>query len=258
MRCHKSSEKDDREGSLFRLPATAGSEDVACLVPAAAPATSSNDPRARRRARHLTRRSKTFRKGSLNDGSDAATRLTVAERVGHAGSTSAAGPSPNGRRLRGNKGRGPMFRRGECPRHVRYEQFVQSTQAPSPVELWPCGRPYGGAAATQSLFSQCCRRSVSSLGGAPIRVSAGSPGLLPSLRSLLLGPAKLRPLDDAHGRRGVLGAASIGTVVGARCAVGVQGSPTGRGAGSLCHAPPSRRGERSIGSFFVNNDIVVS
>ena len=47
--------------------------------------------------------------------------------------------------------------------------------------------------------------------------------------------------DDTRGRRGVLGAASLGTVVGVRCAVGVQGSPTGRGAGSLCHAPPFRR-----------------
>jgi len=82
---------------------------------------------------------------------------------------------------------------------------------------------------------------VVSWGGAPIRVSAGSPGLLPSPRSLVLGPANLRPQNDDRGRRGVLGAASLGTVIGVRCAVGVQGSPAGRGAGSLCHALPSRR-----------------
>ena len=82
---------------------------------------------------------------------------------------------------------------------------------------------------------------VVSWGGAPIRVSAGSPGLLPSPRSLVLGQANLRPQNDDRGRRGVLGAASLGTVIGVRCAVGVQGSPTGRGAGSLCHALPSRR-----------------
>ena len=64
---------------------------------------------------------------------------------------------------------------------------------------------------------------------------------VPSPRSLVLGPANLRPQNDDRGRRGVLGAASLGTVVGVRCAVGVQGSPTGRGAGSLCHAPPFRR-----------------
>jgi hypothetical protein len=52
------------------------------------------------------------------------------------------------------------------------------------------------------------------------------------------------PINDDRGHRGVLGAASLGTVVGVRCAVGVQGSPTGRGAGSLRHAPPSRRAER--------------
>jgi len=56
-----------------------------------------------------------------------------------------------------------------------------------------------------------------------------------------LGPANLRPQYDDRERRGVLGAAILGTVVGVRCAVVVQGSPTGRGAGSLCHAPPSRR-----------------
>ena len=69
----------------------------------------------------------------------------------------------------------------------------------------------------------------------------GVPGLLPSPRSLVLGPANLRPQNDDRRRRGVLGAVSLGTVVGVRCAVGVQGSPTGRSAGSLLHAPPSRR-----------------
>ena len=63
---------------------------------------------------------------------------------------------------------------------------------------------------------------VVSWGGAPNRASAGSPGLLPSARSLVLGPANLRPLDDARGRIGALGAASLGTAGGVQCAVGLR------------------------------------
>jgi hypothetical protein len=52
-------------------------------------------------------------------------------------------------------------------------------------------------------------RSVVSWGSAPIRVSEVSQG----------------PPDDARGRRNSLGAAGLGTLGGAQCAVGVQGSP---------------------------------
>ena len=63
------------------------------------------------------------------------------------------------------------------------------------------------------------------------------------------------PINDDRGHRGVLGAASLGTVVGVRCAVGVQGSPTGRGAGSLCHAALSRRASIEIPKRSVFRDL---
>ena len=122
-------------------------------------------------------------------------------------------------------------------RSERQHTFTENNHKREPI--WRCIRD------TEPPLSMLSAFGVVSWGGAPIRVSAGSPGLLPSHRSLLLGPANLRTLDDARGRRGVLGAASLGTAVGVGCVVGVQGSPTGRGAGSLRHAPPSSRASSS-------------
>ena len=83
---------------------------------------------------------------------------------------------------------------------------------PSPPSLAGTGYP-----------SQCCRRSVSSLG---VLHRFGCPR---GPRSLVLGPAKLRPLDDARRRRGALGATGSGTLGGVQCAVGPRISTPGAG-----------------------------
>ena len=83
---------------------------------------------------------------------------------------------------------------------------------PSPPSLAGTGYP-----------SQCCRRSVSSLG---VLHRFGCPR---GPRSLVLGPAKLQPLDDARRRRGALGATGSGTLGGVQCAVGPRISTPGAG-----------------------------